>query len=262
MAARSKSSCSAVAISSAIRRQGGSSSSAQAIPLSSSLVRYQFLHIGKTGGTTIKAVLRSLPYEHRPKFVLLGHHLTLAEAIAAQPDMPVFFSVRRPETLFVSAFNSRLRQGMPQYDIRWTPRQRKMFSLFKTPNELAEALSAEDPSLKDRTHSQGTPVGTWAVSKRLRSPASSCWRKQYEAHIAFILLQEQLEEDLLAFTARVGVPLESAEVAPGQRFHASLPGDETGLSETGLANVRRWYQAHQDIYDWCRDRHDRMLNEQ
>ena len=100
----------------------------------------QFLHIGKTGGSFVRAVLNSLPDEHRAEFRLLHHDARLAQAIETRPGMPVFFSVRRPETLFVSAFNSRLRKGRPLYDWDWNSREEIAFSVFQTPNQLADAV--------------------------------------------------------------------------------------------------------------------------
>lgn len=219
---------------------------------------HQFIHIGKTGGTLIREVLSSLPDEHRRKFRLLGHDVSLPQAIEARPDMPVFFSVRRPETLFVSAFNSRRRQGRPTYDRPWNRRERIAFSVFETPNDLAEALDANDPHVKGSAELSMLAINH--VSKGLRwhlgSPEAL---GEHREQIEFILLQEQLEQDLRAFAARVGVPLDESRVSPAERFHTSVDEDETGLSEQGLANIRHWYRADQEIYDWCAAFHDRLL---
>jgi hypothetical protein len=219
---------------------------------------YQFLHIGKTGGTLIREVLRSLPEEHRLQFRLLSHDARLPQAIETRPDMPVFFSVRRPEALFVSAFNSRLRQGKPGYDRPWGKRERVVFSVFKSPNELAESLSATDSALKACAELSMLSINHIRRGLQWYLRGTECL-EQHREKIAFILLQEQLEQDLRVFAARVGVPLASARISPAERLHASGPGDETALSDTGLANIREWYRPHQEIYDWCVERRDRLL---
>jgi hypothetical protein len=221
-------------------------------------VPYQYIHIGKTGGTLIHVVLRSLPQEHRAQFRLLGHDVTLPQAIEARPDMPVFFSVRRPETLFVSGFNSRLRQGRPTYDRPWNPREALAFSLFATPNDLAEALSADDPHVKACAEFSMMSINHVRKGLRWHLRSVECL-EQHAGSIVFILLQEQLERDLHAFAERVGAPLELAEVSADERLHTAMPEDETRLSEAGRANVARWYQADSEIYDWCVARHDRLL---
>ena len=216
---------------------------------------YQYIHIGKTGGTLIQNVLRSLPQEHRGQFRILGHDVTLPQAVEARPQMPVFFSVRRPAALFVSGFNSRLRQGRPTYDRPWNRREAVAFSVFGTPNELAEALSAEDPHLRASAEFSMLSINHVRKGLRWHLRDIECL-EQHQASIAFILLQERLEQDLRAFADQVGVPLELAEVSPGERLHTALPEDATKLSDTGLANITRWYRADQEIYDWCAKRHD------
>lgn len=172
--------------------------------------------------------------------------------------MPVFFSVRRPETLFVSAFNSRQRQGKPLYNIPWKPEERLVFSLFRSPNELAEALSASDRRLRESAE-LSMPLIPHIRSGLARSLGGPDVLEQHQASIAFIVLQEQLEQDLCTFLQGIGVPVESAEVSPSERVHASMDRDETALSNAGLANIRHWFRRDLEIYDWCVRQHDVIL---
>jgi hypothetical protein len=219
---------------------------------------YQFIHIGKTGGTLIRQVLGSLPEEHRLQFRLLGHDVRLPQAIETRPQMPVFFSVRRPEALFVSAFNSRKREGRPTYDRKWNRRERIAFSIFETPSDLAEALSSSDRHL--RACAEFSMLGINHVRQGLRWHLRSVeCLEEHRDRIAFILLQEHLEPDLREFAGRIGVPLEQAEVSPDQRLHTAVESDRTELSAAGMSNIKEWYRPHQVIYDWCAAFHDRML---
>jgi hypothetical protein len=219
---------------------------------------YQYFHIGKTGGTLIRDVLMSLPAEHRRQFRLYSHDVTLWQAVEDRPDMPVFFSVRRPETLFVSAFNSRRRKGQPAYDRPWNKREQIVFSAFDTANDLAEGLSASDPRV--RAAAELSMYAMSHVRKGLRWYLRDAdTLNEHRDHIAFVLLQERLEDDLRSFAEHVGVPLDAATVQPGERRHAALEDDKAALSETGLANLRDWYGPDQEIYDWCVQFHDRLL---
>jgi hypothetical protein len=219
---------------------------------------YQFIHIGKTGGSLMRAVLESLPEPHRSQFLLHGHRIKLAKAVERYPDMPVFFSVRRTSAMCVSGFNSRRRQGQPTYSVPWTPEERVTFSLFESPNELAEALSSNDRHLKESAES------AMVSSEHIRRGLA--WNlggidalERHKGSIVFILLQEQLEQDLRTFMEGVGVPPELAGVSPQERMHTSMAEDETALSDAGLANIRKWFSAHAEIYDWCAERHDAIL---
>ena len=174
--------------------------------------------------------------------------------------MPVFFSVRRPESLFVSGFNSRLREGRPTYDRPWNERETVAFTHFETPNELAEALSADDPNLKGFAELSMLSINHVRKGLRWHLKGIECLEHHRE-DIAFILLQERLEQDLRAFAERVGRTARAGRGhRPRQRLHTALPGRQDRSSpDLGLANITRWYQADREIYDWCAERHDQIL---
>src|SRR4051794_11067891 len=101
------------------------------------------LHIGKTGGTALKAALA--PFAAEGKFVLHGHATRCSDC---PPGSRIFFVVRHPVDRFVSAFNSRLRRGRPRFDYPWTLRQAIVFNLFRSPNALAEGLGSRNPLVR------------------------------------------------------------------------------------------------------------------
>jgi hypothetical protein len=105
------------------------------------------LHIGKTGGSYFSDVLAQL----KPSGELVNrfsHGLNAQKAFEMCPNGQIVFVVREPSSLFVSAFNSRLRRGQPRYNVDWSPAEVIAFRIFHTPNELAEALSSADPLRK------------------------------------------------------------------------------------------------------------------
>ncbi len=111
-----------------------------------------FLHIGKTGGTYFKSVVK----EHRPtpKSLFIGKHgdtlLSTIGTFGSNRKLAFFF--RSPEERFSSGFCSRLRQGRPVYNVNWTPAEAISFSFFRTPNELAESLSSKNDRLLSAAH--------------------------------------------------------------------------------------------------------------
>jgi hypothetical protein len=108
-----------------------------------------FFHIGKTGGSSIKSTLKNKkrPYI-KPSSVILshGHAFTLDKTKSGEK---FFFFVRDPKERFVSGFYSRKRKGMPRMYNEWTAGEREAFSLFDTPNQLAEALSSAEIEQKN-----------------------------------------------------------------------------------------------------------------
>ena len=87
-----------------------------------------FLHIGKTGGSAIKAALRDFRETHD---IALHPHWVPAETVPAHERF--FFCVRDPVTRFVSAFNSRLRMGKPTGFVEWDADEEWAFARFPTP---------------------------------------------------------------------------------------------------------------------------------
>src|SRR5919108_4446855 len=100
-----------------------------------------FLHIGKTGGTAIKHILKRHSVTRGYVIRRHGHRTTLREVSAGEK---VIFFVRDPLSRFISGFYSRLRQGQPRYFNPWTPEERMAFERFDTPNRLAVGLFSEN----------------------------------------------------------------------------------------------------------------------
>lgn len=98
-----------------------------------------FLHIGKTGGTAVKAALKSCATTDEFHLDFHKHGFRLRDATFG--DKYVFF-VRDPLSRFVSGFNSRKRQGAPRYHSPWSEEEANAFDMFDTANDLALALSS------------------------------------------------------------------------------------------------------------------------
>ena len=122
------------------------------------------LHIGKTGGTAVKAGLKA----HPDKFRLHGHSVRLSDCPRGEL---VFFALRHPVDRFVSAFNSRLRKGLPRYFYDWSKGEAAAFGQFASANDLAESLSSRNPLRRHRARTAmrnirhvKTPLDYWLGS--------------------------------------------------------------------------------------------------
>ena len=114
------------------------------------------IHIGKTGGTFIKAsILNSLdqPKAKAPQIlpnnlVLLGHQSLKKTETLYGENHKFAFVFRDPTERFISGFYSRLRMGQPARFVPWDSKEAAAFSHFESANNLAEALSAKDDKIK------------------------------------------------------------------------------------------------------------------
>jgi hypothetical protein len=204
--------------------------------------RLHFLHIGRTGGTALNFALS--PYARRLGATFHGHDQTLQKV---RPGETAVVLVRDPVDRFVSGFNNRLRKGRPRRLLEWSRAEADAFRRFKTPNALAEALSAEDD--KVRGHAAEAMNGISHTGRRLSywldSPA---YLRQRAADLIFVGATDTLDEDFPRLLRVLG--LRDTVRLPTQPMdrYATPAGVETALSETGRANVARWYQADHELY--------------
>ncbi len=206
------------------------------------------LHVGKTGGTALNHVLveHAATLRYRPVFG--GHQLTLADI---PPGERFMFLIRDPLTRFVSAFNSRLREGLPRYHYPWRDDERAAFAVFTTPDQLATALSSADTSERVQAEQAMRAIG------HVNTHYSSWFgdAEQFRARLQdlfFVGFQERLDEDFDLLKRKLGLPA-SAQLPRGDAAHESPAGLDTNLSATARANLERWYADDIAFVELCRE---------
>ncbi len=190
-----------------------------------------FIHIGKTAGSTLVELLRRHGLDRR--VAIHGHEFTLR-------DVPVgeqcFFFIRDPVSRFVSAFNSRRREGRPTYVYPHSPGEAEAFARFGTPNDLAEALAAPDSAVRAEADRAFAAIHHLrrGYEHYLVSPAYLAERAR---DILFIGRQETFGASWDAVRELLGV----AEAGPDSlpRIHAAPPGQSTALSPRAVADLRK-----------------------
>jgi O-antigen biosynthesis protein len=207
------------------------------------------LHIGKTGGTALKHVLSEHQAGSRYQLLFRGHDVTLDDVPKGESFM---FLVRDPLTRFVSAFNGRLREDRPRYHYPWREEERIAFAIFKTPDQLAVALSSADDDERAQAeramHGIGhvnTPYTFWfADEAALRARL---------ADVFFIGLQDRLDEDFEILKAKLGLP-HDARLPRDETIAHKAPAElQSQLSGVGRANLERWYSRDIAFVQLCRE---------
>jgi hypothetical protein len=207
------------------------------------------LHVGKTGGTALNHALVEHADVARYRPVFGGHKLTLAAVPRGERFM---FLIRDPLTRFVSSFNSRLREGRPRYDYPWREEERAAFAVFKTPDQLATALSAAD--VDERVHAEEAMRGIGHVNTTYADwfGDESAFRERIP-DLFFVGFQERLDEDFELLKERLELPPE-AELPRGETVaHKTPAGFDTNLSEVARANLERWYEADVAFVQLCHE---------
>ena len=221
--------------------------------------KYGLLHIGKTGGTAANAVIKA-NNERKVghKVACFGHKIGLRDVAEQDLCKKLMFFIREPTARYISAFNSRLRKGQPRRLSEWTMREETAFSYFKTPNQLAEALSAEDAETRERA--QAAMVGIRHIRKGFEGYLESvALLEQEKKRIYFIGATETFDADFKILRALVGVAPDLEVPTDEVGSHRTPEGFEKTISELGRKNVQDYYKVDYEIYNWCVKRREELL---
>ena len=206
-------------------------------------------HIGKTGGTALNETLLEHSDAARYRLIFGGHTLTLRDVPAGERFM---FVIRDPLERFVSAFNGRLREDRPRYHYPWRDEEKVAFAIFKTPDELATALSS--PSRQERRQAEdamrgighvNTPYSYWFEDEQtFRSRLSDLF---------FIGFTERLNDDFELLKVKLGLARELRLPQDETTAHRTPAGFSTELSNVARANLARWYARDIAFFELCRE---------
>lgn len=213
------------------------------------------LHISKTGGTTLRQMLKSAAVtttgDGRP-IIMASHPTTMPDALGANGNNQVTFFLRHPLARFVSGFNSRLRRGAPSHNVEWRPKEEIVFRHFSTANDLAEGLSSSTLTTQDRaiaamsalTHTRWRATD-WLIGPDYLEPRLD--------RVLFAGFQETFAEDAEAFLAALGIDTPISV----EHHHQAPPTTATELSRTAEKNLLKWYAQDVELYEWVLERRDR-----
>jgi hypothetical protein len=207
------------------------------------------LHIGKTGGTALKHVLRANQAESRYQLLFRGHDVTLGDVPRGEPYM---FIIRDPISRYVSAFNGRLREDRPRYHYPWRHEEQVAFAVFKTPSELAEALSSDDYQRRAQAEAAMHGIGHVNTPYTFWFHDEAAFRKRL-GDVFFIALQDRLDDDFELLKQKLGLPDEAHMPRDETVAHKTPAGFEIRLSDDGRANLERWYARDVAFVRLCRE---------
>jgi len=212
------------------------------------------LHVGKTGGTAVKAALRNAS-SPGIRLMLHPHGVSLADLPAADET---FFFLRDPIARFVSGFNSRQREGRPAHYHPWTKPEREAFATFPSAEALALGLASTDDA--ERGRAEAAMAGITHVRSHLADwlVDADLVRARRE-RILLVGWQETLEADfgrllsLLNLPPDLALPVDAtaAHRAPSQPGGRGLPGEpgehslsgRRDLPDAAVAQIRSWYAS-------------------
>lgn len=222
-------------------------------------IQYGILHLRKTAGTALKAVIeRQMEVEPLRNVICFEHAMTLPKFINEYPHAQAIFFVREPISRFVSGFYSRLRQGRPRYDYPWRPSEAKAFSRFQTPNQLAEALSGSIFGARRHAIAAMKSIGH-VRHTYLDCLGSAGFLARIAQRIAFIGHQKDFDADLERLRKLLNIRADISAPSDDVGAHRNPQNVDKYLSGTALANLEEWYAPDFEIYQWCLVQRERII---
>lgn len=203
-----------------------------------------FLHIGKAAGSQVKQMMAQVNRQGGSVHMKAqSHDVTLADL--PEPS-DYFFSIRDPISRFRSGFYSRKRRGRPLNDIAWTPHEETAFANFEHAADLAEALFAPGEqgmkaaaAMKSIRHTAQDQIDWFALAGDIFTVRPPIW----------VLRQEHLEADLNILIERLGLDFTPEPRRDAKGAHANDYSGIPELTETGIANLKRWYAQDFAFYE-------------
>lgn len=203
-----------------------------------------FLHIGKTGGTSLKVMLESNKFK---KFNIIVHSHEFTFLDVPKNDLVIFF-LRNPIDRFVSGFYSRKRKGQPTYNVPWNEEEKIAFETFETPNALAEKLSSEINVEKKQAifamnaiRHVNTHFNDWLVDENFLT--------HHKNQIFYIGFQESFEEDIKKLYNKLTKKHLNTNI---EKAHQTNNMVDKTLSDKAIENLTKWYANDLKMYAFCK----------
>jgi len=217
---------------------------------------FGLLHIG---GTAVNAALKANNKLGVGQAVKCYAHKTgLRDIVEKDRVGNVMFFIREPVSRYISAFNSRLRMGYPRHQGKWSTDEEIAFGHFKTPNELAEALSSGDVELRENALHAMTCIRHLKRAYEHYLGSTDLLEQEID-RIYFIGATEHLESDFSLMRTLLGVSPDIEMPTDDYGAHRTPDGFERTVSELGRRNVMDYYKTDYDIYDWCVKRREALI---
>lgn len=194
-----------------------------------------FIHIGKTGGTYVKEVIKASGAAGFGGVHLPGH-IPLKEAISEYgAGLKFGFVYRDPMARYSSGFYSRLRMGRPLRQVIWNAEEAATFGFFATANDMAEALDCADERMRS-----AAIYGLQAIRHLKRGygfhfGTVDAFLEKVPDRLLCCVDLRRLDAVMPAFLARLGVEDVTIPARPKGNIREDYPRE---LSARAQANLR------------------------
>lgn len=216
---------------------------------------YQFLHIGKTGGSTLKTEFAGMANLSLAEML---DHVPSGEALrtcTTRQNKYIFF-VRAPVSRYISGFISRLNYGnpaSPDYDpgLAWSNEEKAAYEMFPTPDAMGCALNSSNATLRNAAltgitaifHTGHDLAWYWRGLENLKA----CTDQVY-----FVGTQENFDEDVADLVKKLdsdNALLNTNYTAEVVRGTSDVYDPLKNMSACAVTNLRQYYREDYEIIE-------------
>lgn len=210
-----------------------------------------FVHVGKTGGTTLKRRIRAHfgvekaqdPQVIEDRIVLLNH-VSLADAVKKfGTPSGVAFAYRDPTARFISGFYCRQRMGLPDHRALWDPREAAAFAHFDTANALAEALATDNPARRAAAFYAMDAIRHLRRNYRYHFGHLTDFLLDFGDRVQGCIDTANIDTDASAFLHRIGVEPTKADAT-----RTKTPDHPRTLSDLAQRNLQSFWAEEYEYY--------------
>jgi len=183
---------------------------------------FEFIHIGKCGGSTVSQILRSLK---------VSHNILHIQPVNFDPNKKYVILLRNPIQRFISAFNWRCKLVLyEKSQLNRFVGEKNLLEKYQNVNQLAESLFTPDGFTKDQyIHHIHEDINFY-----LENFLKLCSKK----NILAVITTETLDSDIKSIWNRVGeVP------------QLNKNKESTYLSELGYQNLKQFLKKDYECID-------------
>lgn len=208
-----------------------------------------FLHIGKTGGTSIKYALDYSSHGEKRKkikkpfitnkYIIFCHRHSFKLKNTLKGEK-YFFVVRDPIDRYISGFYERKRKGKPLGFQKWTDEEKEAFYNFKTPNQLAVSISHKDKVIRKKAIK---------AMNNIKHVNTSYWDWFGEPNyflsrigdLIFVINQKKLDYDFIKLKKILKIPDKNKLPKDNLNQRKSPSEHNKNLEPKAIENLNNWY---------------------